>query len=313
MIGPTKHPHEVQMLEAKPWYNTGVERNPLYAEDRAPVIIFHALSSTSSGTANWCFMNYFINLHEAYESPKISPILGDASSGIIDAYTQEFPGDFALYLSKNKRMPLYLWSHRLWGIHNHLTVPYHYITFLREPIITFVSREYFFHRMKGLGGVPDLDAIVGVMEDGNYLCQDLARPFTIHGVQREFIPEMAVPPLTPQEALRRARITLSQFLFVGIAEYFSESMWVVSRLLGLEKVNIWRRALAISGRPELKDLSPALIARIERAVAADIILYQECRKRFLELFAQYDFGSEFEEYKRHAEGLDMPGVREYWK
>ena len=124
---------------------------------------------------------------------------------------------------------------------------------------------------------------------------------------------MAVPPLTPQEALRRARITLSQFLFVGIAEYFSESMWVVSRLLGLEKVNIWRRALAISGRPELKDLSPALIARIERAVAADIILYQECRKRFLELFAQYDFGSEFEEYKRHAEGLDMPGVREYWK
>jgi hypothetical protein len=71
--------------------------------------------------------------------------------------------------------------------------------------------------------------------------------------------------------------------FLGCTEFFDESLFIISTLLGLPRIPKWQRDGSASP-PYRGDLDPAIIRDLEKLLEVDIALYQLCRERFLDRY-----------------------------
>lgn len=97
---------------------------------------------------------------------------------------------------------------------------------------------------------------------------------------------------------RAIRVADETFHWIGLAEYFEESIFVMCHLLGLPSVAPWQRDRRNEDRMRLAALPPATKDLIEQVYEHDFRFYAHVKKRFLSRLRGVDFGPHFEEYKR---------------
>ncbi|CAA7615920.1 hypothetical protein MTBLM5_180027 [Magnetospirillum sp. LM-5] len=87
--------------------------------------------------------------------------------------------------------------------------------------------------------------------------------------------------------------------FLGITEFFDESLFILASLLGAERVPKWGRA-ASGSPPKLGDLDPAIVRRIEKITEHDREFFHACRSRFLDRY-----GDMIDFHRRHVGSLEL--------
>lgn len=270
-----------------------------------PLIVFHALSNTGSLSAIYALLKYF--------EQRQRHTIGSTPSSLLDPDEQQHAPMFDQYfthlracLAPETNRASFTAAHYLLGIHHFLRRPVVYVTFLRDPVMTYISRAYFMHTGGGAGGKPvhrpDLERLIDEREGDNLLCQDLGRPFTHQG--KAMLPApFATAELLPEEALNAAQQNIDQrFGFIGITELFEESLFLLCDRFGFDALPLWTREMATKGRPDRAAIPPRVLQKLERLLTADLTLYERERTRFLERLAAADFGSTLLEYKAASAG-----------
>jgi sulfotransferase famil protein len=104
--------------------------------------------------------------------------------------------------------------------------------------------------------------------------------------------------LTNQQIFDRAIAAVeADFGWIGIAEYFEESIFAMCHLLGLPEVAPWQRDRRNEDRIALASLSPSTVALIEEVYQYEFRFYDYVKARFLSAVSRVDFGPAFAEYK----------------
>jgi hypothetical protein len=295
--------------EESPWFKVPLAPGQPKAQSTDPVILFHSLSNTSSATAAIIIRKYQEKMGHS-GAPTLSTLLEDPESPEGLEINRIFGPHIQVTWENKSKKTTAAWSHGLFGIHQVMKQPYQYITFLRDPRMTYISRLFYWKVVKN---VQELEQYVAGQYDCNLFCQDLARMFTHIGEQTFCIsPHYSEPKPTSEQALTLAIQNIEKhFSFIGIAEYFNESLFMLSRHLGYPEIHLWERQCATRGRPELSDIPPHVIERIEYIVAADMILYDLCKNYFLSELQKADLGEDLQRYNRAMEYTDHPSRRLY--
>ena len=82
------------------------------------------------------------------------------------------------------------------------------------------------------------------------------------------------------------RVIDKHFDFVGMDEYFSQSLFAICALSGLDKAPIWRDEPRVAP-PSTEDLDPELITRIRDLVRIDLAVYERQRELFEKTYAGF--------------------------
>ena len=170
-------------------------------------------------------------------------------------------------------------GHFPYGIHEHLSQPFEYITILREPVERIISHYYFVLRR------PDhylYDAVtsqkIGLKE---YVLGGLS-PELDNGQARLIAgPGRRIPcGACSRELLEQAKQNLQHhFSIVGLAERFDETMLLVSRRFGWRPVCYVRQNVT-DNRPRRDQFSPDIIEAIKAANWVDMELYAFAEELF---------------------------------
>ncbi|MEB3212971.1 MAG: sulfotransferase family 2 domain-containing protein [Leptolyngbyaceae bacterium] len=174
-----------------------------------------------------------------------------------------------LSLETRDRLKL-IHGHLEFGFHHHLSQPCRYITMLREPINRVVSLYYFLYqnppRRPPEG--PPCETLrdfleLGVLGVDNNQTRRIAGEISNHYPFGECTADL----------LDIAKENLSKFLFVGITEQFDESLIVLRRKLGIDKI-LYFPVRSNSRKPKLETVDPRDIEHIKAFNQLDIELYQ---------------------------------------
>jgi hypothetical protein len=104
--------------------------------------------------------------------------------------------------------------------------------------------------------------------------------------------------LTNQQIFDRAISAVEKdFKWIGIAEYFEESIFAMCHVLGLPEVAPWQRDRRNEDRIALAALSASTRALIEDVYQFEFRFYHYVKDRFLSAVKDVMFGPEFEKYK----------------
>jgi hypothetical protein len=294
----------------QPWFPVSCSSETADAQPDDTLTIFNALSNTSSATAMYVLRKY-LEKQGLVEAPSLSAILPNPCSALAYDIDKVFGRSIQVLWRPDTRKVSLIWLHTIFGIHHVLNCPYRYITFLRDPRMTFVSRAFFLAQARD---IQSLEHFTDRCEEQNLLCHDLARFHTHFGEQTiTLFPNLLEPKPTAEQALVKARANILRYYsFVGIAELFNESLFLLSRHLGYHEITLWERQCATRGRPELADIPHALLKKIEKRVEADMELYEFCKKRLLEQLSTVDFGRSLVHYNEAMKIQDAPAHRRYF-
>ena len=87
------------------------------------------------------------------------------------------------------------------------------------------------------------------------------------------------------------------FFFIGITEYFDESLFILYLLLDIPKMPLWGYDLR-SVKPSASEISPEQQAKIDELVATDVRFYTYWREKF-----ETDFAAEIEFFRENVKSL----------
>ncbi len=186
-----------------------------------------------------------------------------------------------------------------------------YFTFLRDPRRMFPGQYYRMETLRGAVRLKGKDYQFEEWLDSCYRSYkgrlnratlqlsswftDLDRPF--FSVLEELLTKnfQTAEFNSPYEKALKAAEDL--FFFIGIAEHFDESLFVLYLLLDLPLMPLWGYDHR-SVRPTPEELPPAYSAKIEELVEIDLRFYDCMRKRFETTFAK-----EIEFFRKNVKSL----------
>ncbi|HYM07662.1 MAG TPA: sulfotransferase family 2 domain-containing protein [Terriglobales bacterium] len=174
---------------------------------------------------------------------------------------------------RRKRIQL-LAGHMPFGFALHFPGPSEYITLVRDPIARTIS-DYYFCRNNPANPAHEAAirlSLVEFVERGHAFTQNCYARWLSNEPFGAYFRD-------PDEMLRRALSNLSQFSFIGITEQFEVAVQRLCERYGLvphaaTKVN--RNAAT----PEARAVSAEEHEVLRRANALDLVIYEECLRRF---------------------------------
>jgi hypothetical protein len=208
------------------------------------------------------------------------------------AYVEQF---MALPMSQKAQMQA-VWGHFSYGLHRHMPQPTQYYTLMREPVSRAIaSYHYLLRRTSG----PNYQRYAS----GEVTWDDhAALPWVsqtqigrmIGGDDAELVLHRP-SPIGPA-ALEQAQAHIeAQFAFVGLTEYYDESLLLMARLCGWTKPLFYVRR-NVGTR---KDAPDHIRQRLYDSTAAERALYAWVKARFLALVEAQgpDFARQVAEFK----------------
>ena len=174
-------------------------------------------------------------------------------------------------------------------IRRHLHPSTKVMTLLRDPVRQVIGSYYwqYLHRGRGLSWVePSIEEGISLRR---YIEIQGADGKTHLWSLMKWLNSLADDPLAdPPESRTMAElieIIEAEIDFIGITEYFDESLFVLSLLNSFRRIPTWSRVSpSVAARRE--DLDPAIIHEMERLLEPDIALYERYRSLFLERYAE---------------------------
>lgn len=189
------------------------------------VIIFQHIPKTAGTT-----LRYIIQYQ--FAPGAICELYGDAGS-----HSERVNKLKNLTKTERKKIEI-INTHLGFGIHEYLSQPYTYITFLRDPVDRVISMYYYYQKTKN----PLFQhlSLKEFVESYPAVQNGMTKNFSGVTLKRQLLPEEAKDkvPFTA-ENLELAKHNLqTQFKFVGISERFDESLILLQRILGLSLIHI---------------------------------------------------------------------------
>lgn len=194
-------------------------------------------------------------------------------------------------LSKSERENLKIINTHLgFGLHEFITPPYTYITFLREPVDRVISMYYYYQKTKNplFQHLSLLEFVRSYSAVQNGVTKNLS------GVtlKRQLLPleEKDSVPFSEENLAIAKQNLKTHFKFVGICESFDESLILLHRMLGWkiplhDKSNVSKRA---------RNIPQETLSSIEELNRLDIQLYQYAKEIFADQIASQDSSFEGE-------------------
>jgi len=182
-------------------------------------------------------------------------------------------------------------GHMQFGLHEILSGPVDYITFLRDPVKRIISH----YRMEGRkGNIPPDHQIDLAQPDWNLgCCPPLVRSFD-NGQTRALAgtcPDLPFRACTEQHLAQAKSNIEKHFKFVGLTEQFDLSLLLLRRLCG------WGFHFYVpdnQAKERDASLPPSLIEAIRQLNRLDLELYRYAQERFQGLLKQYGFSLQVE-------------------
>ena len=178
----------------------------------------------------------------------------------------------------------YLDGHNVFGIHEYLPTPSHYITLLRNPIDRVVSHYYYVLRRPN----HYLHQIVvnNNMDIEEYVASGISKESNNGQVRLITTTDCSFGNCS-QEMLQQAKENLSQyFSAIGILEDFDKFLLLLKKKLNWKGYSFYSKKNVTSKRPSLKSLSSSTIKTIEKYNQLDMEMYAFVKQGFNE---SYDF------------------------
>lgn len=167
-------------------------------------------------------------------------------------------------------------GHIPYGLHEYLSRPADYITFLRDPIERAVSQFYYICRRPSNRIYPLIKekgfSFVDYVENEEY-----GRP---DNVQIRFIIGAGTEGQMTANELEQAKVALrDKYICFGLTERFDDSLVLLKKALGWDRVYYVKQNVT-KDRPALTDIPQGIIKRLEEKYALDAELYGFGRKEF---------------------------------
>ena len=189
-------------------------------------------------------------------------------------------------LSLEKRAVIkYLDGHDVFGIHEYLPTPSHYITLLRNPIDRVVSHYYYVLRR------PDHylheTVVAKNMELEEYVASGISRELNNGQVRLLSTISCSFGNCT-QEMLEQAKNNVSRhFSASATLEDFDKFLLLLKKKLGWNGYPLYRRKNVTSKRPSIKSLPASTIRTIEKYNQLDLEMYEHVKHNFHKNYDSY--------------------------
>lgn len=170
-----------------------------------------------------------------------------------------------------------LQGHFTYGVHKHISRPYQYITFLRDPIERVISFYYYVrdknsHRLSKLFNKTSLATII---ESRWYAATSNDMTRFIAG-RNDIGINPPIGEMSPDD-LALAKRHLKGFTAIGFVETFDEDLQTFAEKFGWTNIE-YQSELVHHTRPHKAEMPPATIALIERYNKQDLELYAYARE-----------------------------------
>lgn len=170
-------------------------------------------------------------------------------------------------------------GHFRFGLHQHLTGHSEYITFLREPAERLISYYYYVkqnpkHRIYDLVANLSLYEFVTTIHRTDVRNAHICMISGIKGEQKVML----------ENAIAHVE---QYFSFVGIVEYFQESLLLFQNEKQLPTSTLYYHVSnRTKNRPKVQELDSKTLTAIQEINAGDYIFYELMKKRFKEKYEQ---------------------------
>lgn len=181
---------------------------------------------------------------------------------------------------EQKNAPQALWGHFSYGVHRYLPQKCHYFTLMREPVSRAIASYYYEFRFpKSPNHAKYVSGEIGWPEHLTklWVTQTQISRF-IGGDDAELVKHRPAPIQTDGLAQAQQHI-LDHFSFVGLTEYYDESLLLMARLCGWKKPLHYIR----KNTGERKDTPPGIREQLVDLTAQERALYDWVKQRFLTL------------------------------
>ena len=239
-----------------------VERSLVNA-DNSQTLLFVHVPKTAGRTIDSV-------LRRQYEAEEIYGV-GKDIQGDYNVYIQMDPAERARF-----RVML---GHIPYGVHEYISGPFAYFTFLRDPIERTISHYYFLRREtdhpladKLKGNWPSLEKCLELELDGMMFN---AQTRLLSGVSYDALPGKCT---TEHLELAKEKLRL-KFSVIGLTERFDESLILLKEAFGWSDIRYYSRNVT-RGRPRKEDLPASTRDALESANLLDLELYAYGQERF---------------------------------
>ncbi|MDA0989486.1 MAG: sulfotransferase family 2 domain-containing protein [Verrucomicrobia bacterium] len=183
-----------------------------------------------------------------------------------------------------KRALRVVMGHGVYGLHEQLEQPCRYMTMLRDPVDRVVSNYYFIlaspnHRLHADVAGRNL-SLRDYVESGVNVQIDNGQVRALSGMGVGLGDPIAYGACT-ESLLARAMATVDRDMaFVGLTEKFDESLLLMGRQLGWQKLTYARRKVT-RDRPSVRDIPADVRQVIEARTALDQKLYEHVQEKLM--------------------------------
>lgn len=176
-------------------------------------------------------------------------------------------------------------GHSTFGMHEALPFPnFQYFTILREPVSRVLSQYYYLrrqpkHRLYDVVNRYDL-SLKTILEE-NYLNPNV-QTFWMTGADKQYFRGGHYYP----EIVEMAKQNIDQYFgFVGLNEYFNESLILLKQQMGWHRYPIYAQKNVTKSRKRQDEESPETLDAIRRYNQMDLELYDYVATKFHERLA----------------------------
>jgi hypothetical protein len=183
--------------------------------------------------------------------------------------------DEFIFLPKSAREKVYLLKgHMSFSLHKYMVGETKYITFLREPRERIISFYYYVLQNSNL-------ELYTLIKSNNWSLHDFVANVNMKELNNAQIKLISGIEDTEEIMMERAIKNIkTHFSYVGISEYFYESLRRLQKMYGWD-ISEYTNHKVNDSRPKLDDIDPETIKLIEEKNHGDILFYEKMKTEFI--------------------------------